>query len=280
MIGAFNPITTVIARITTLAGFVYDVGFILTETAPCIATISNVTITYPSLPSNIVTTNAGAFATSGVLAPAIGIEFTITADNVGVIGNTISITLNGVDSIETLITNWNIANPANTATVVYTLGAAYISNTPPTITLSGGVDVPTTDELSVNSLYGQTPMLPGTYQITFCEVLQDTTSTCIQNHIFIDCGTLKCQVVNKLVLCVDSNIMDFYNALIWGNDCTDTITYAEFCAIYEILIVILQTDGCLGNLDDCNCTDATTVANKLSPITYPTQSNNNPCTTC
>jgi len=281
VIGAFNPITTVIARITTLSGFVYDVGFILTETAPCVATITDVTITYPPLPTNVVYNNTGTFATSGVLAPAIGIEFEIVADNIGIIGNLITIILPGFGvTVETQVAAWNAANPVNTATLTYTLGAGYTGNVPPTIILSGGIDAPVIDELSVNSLYGQTPILPGTYQITFCEVLQDATSTCIQNHIFIDCGTLKCQVVNKLVLCIDSNIMDFYNALVWGNDCTDTITYAEFCAIYEILIVILQTDGCLGNLDDCNCTDATTVANKLSPITYPTQPNNNPCTTC
>ena len=46
------------------------------------------------------------------------------------------------------------------------------------------------------------------------------------------------------------------------------------------MIALLQTDGCFGRIDDCNCSDASTVANKLSPIAYPTNSNNNPCSSC
>jgi len=135
-------------------------------------------------------------------------------------------------------------------------------------------------ELDFNLLIGQTTITPGTYQIIICEVLYDATSTCVQNHVFIDCGSLKCQVINKWVQCIDSNIMDFYNALTWANDCTDTITYAEFCALYEILYIILTSDNCYGIIDECNCSSASHIANTLHPVAYPTSSNTTPCSTC
>jgi hypothetical protein len=136
------------------------------------------------------------------------------------------------------------------------------------------------EELSFNTLISSVTISPGVYEIIFCEVNEDLSSTCIQNYIFIDCGTLKCQVVNKWVLCIDSNIMDFYNALNWGNACTDTLTYLEMCALYEILTIILESDNCYGMLDDCNCMSASSIANTLSPVTYPKSTNTNPCSTC
>lgn len=136
------------------------------------------------------------------------------------------------------------------------------------------------EELEFFTLIGVTTVLPGIYQVIFCETNQDTTSTCIQNHIFIDCGTLKCQVINKWVQCIDSNIMDFYNALVWANDCTETITYSEFCALYEVLTIILISDNCYGMIDDCNCQGVSNIANSLFPVAYPAATNNNPCTSC
>jgi len=274
-------VTTITVVITTISGFEYTVAFDVTQSGvSCDGTIGNIVITYPTLPTNIVS-SIGEFATSGLVAPAIGISFTITADVRGTAGNSILITLDNVNTMEQLVANWNATYPANTCSIVYTLGSGYISNTPVSVQLSGGVAVPTAGaELSLNSLLVKTTLSAGTYEVIFCEVLQNATSTCIQNHIFIDCGPLKCEVVNKLVLCVDSNIMDIYNALSWGNSCTDTVTYTEFCALYEILTIILETDGCYGSLDECNCSSAVTIANSLSPIAYPTQSNGNPCSTC
>ena len=283
--------TTYKVTITTQSGFVYVIDFIITKPTgtACNGVLSGTVITYPALPSNIVqiaspgiaattgnvTTLSGSFAaTTGGVPEAIN----LTADNLGVSGNGIVIIGTGAILLSTLVSNWNAANPTNTITLTEIEGSDYTPSNGETFTLSGGVDE--VIQLSINSLYGSTTMLPGTYQIIFCEVNQDTTSTCIQNHIFIDCGTLKCQVVNKWVLCVDSNIMDFYNALLYSNDCTSSVSYSEICALYEILIVLLQTDGCFGRIDDCNCSDASTVANKLSPIAYPTNSNNNPCSSC
>ncbi len=281
--------TTYELTITTQSGFVYVIDFIITkDVVACDGVLSGTVITYPALPSNIVqiaspgiaattgnvTTLSGSFAaTTGGTPEAIN----LTADNTGVIGNNIVITGTGAILLSTLVSNWNAANPANTITLTEIEGTDYTPSNGETFTLSGGVDE--VIQLSVNSLYGSTTMLPGTYEIIFCEVNQFNT-ICIQNHTFIDCGTLKCQVVSKWVLCVDSNIMDFYNALLYSNDCTSSVSYIEICALYEILIVLLQTDGCFGRIDDCNCSDASTVANKLNPIAYPTNSNNNPCSSC
>lgn len=282
--------TTYELTITTQSGFVYVIDFIITKSGgTCDGVLSGTVITYPALPSNIVQiASPGIAATTGNVTTLSGSFFgstgpgveaiNLTADNTGIIGNNIVITGDGIDLLSTLVLDWNTANPANTITLTEIVGTVYTPSNGETFTLSGGVDEVV--QLSVNSLYGSTTMLPGTYEIIFCEVNQDTTSTCIQNHTFIDCGTLKCQVVNKWVLCVDSNIMDFYNALLYSNDCTSSVSYSEICALYEILIVLLQTDGCFGRIDDCNCSDASTVANKLSPIAYPTNSNNNPCSSC
>ena len=282
--------TTYKVTITTTSGFVYIIDFIITKSGvACDGILSGTVITYPALPSNIVQiASPGIAATTGNVTTLSGSFFgstgpgveaiNLTADNTGIIGNNIVITGDGIDLLSTLVLDWNTANPANTITLTEIVGTVYTPSNGETFTLSGGVDE--VIQLSVNSLYGSTTMLPGTYETIFCEVNQDTTSTCIQNHMFIDCGTLKCQVVSKWVLCVDSNIMDFYNALLYSNDCTSSVSYSEICALYEILIVLLQTDGCFGRIDDCNCSDASTVANKLNPIAYPTNSNNNPCSSC
>lgn len=276
--------SNIIITLTTISGFEYTITFLITQDANplnlCSGVLSTVDIVYPALPTNIVvTTQLGVYATTGLLNPAIGVSFTITADNPGVIGNSISIVEDGINTVEDLVLAWNIANPTNTCTIVYTSGVAYISNIL-TYTPTGGIDVEIPQELDFNLLIGQTTVTPGTYQIIICEVLYDATAECIQNHIFIDCGSLKCQVVNKWIQCIDSNIMDFYNALTWANACTDTITYEEICALYEILYIILTSDDCYGMLDECNCSNATTIANKLHPVSYPTYTNTSPCSTC
>lgn len=276
-----NNITIVL---TTISGFEYTITFIITQDANpltlCSGVLSTVEITYPALPSNVViATQLAVYATTGLLNPSPGISFTITADNPGVIGNNISIIEDGFNTSEDLVTAWNAANPSNTCTLIYTSGVAYIGNVL-TYEPAGGIDVVIPQELDFNILIGQTTVSPGTYQVIICEVLYNATSTCIQNHIFIDCGSLKCQVVNKWIQCIDSNIMDFYNALTWSNDCTTTITYEEICALYEILWIILTSDNCYGTLDECNCSNATTIANKLHPVSYPTYTNTSPCSTC
>lgn len=219
----------------------------------------------PTAPAAIVYTNtAGVVTFDLTLVPG-----TVTSDITIVIT-----TISGFEYTLTFTVTQN-ANPLLTCTGVISNIAVVWPDLPDNI-----VEVPTInpeEELSLNELMSVTTILPGTYQVIICEVYYDATSTCIQNHVFIDCGTLKCQVINKWVTCIDSNIMDYYNALVWSNDCTDTITYNEICAIYEILDIILASDACYGMLDDCNCMDAETVANKLSPIRIPSVNRTSSC---
>lgn len=79
-----------------------------------------------------------SYATTGLQTPAIGYGFTITADNAGSAGNSISIVLDGVDTIDVWVDNWNMANPTNTATLTYTVGSGYIGSNTETYNLSGG----------------------------------------------------------------------------------------------------------------------------------------------
>ena len=79
-----------------------------------------------------------SFATTGVQSPIIGVSFQIVADNAGELGNSISIVLNGVDTIDYWVNQWNIANPTNTATLTYGSGAGYVGSNLETYNLSGG----------------------------------------------------------------------------------------------------------------------------------------------
>ena len=142
-------------------------------------------------------------------------------------------------------------------------------------------EVPTSIEydspsiINFNTLVDATPVLSGTYQVSICAVGPDYVSNCVQNHVFIDCGDLKCFVIRKWAECVDSDIWNYYDALSFANACTDNVTYDELCAIYEVLSIKLATQGCYAQEDDCNCMGVETKANKmLSPIrkSSPTKS--------
>jgi hypothetical protein len=79
-------------------------------------------------------------------ASGMATKVIIVADNVGAAGNSISLSFNGTDTIDTVLTAWNAANPSNAASVV----AGDIDQIPSngqTITLSGGVNAGT-DTLS------------------------------------------------------------------------------------------------------------------------------------
>ena len=90
----------------------------------------------------LLTEDNATFATTGNYAPAIGFLLNVTADNPGIIGNSISLTPDGVSTMEVLVANWNAANPTNTATVTYTTGTAYIPGALeiiPALTGGGGI---------------------------------------------------------------------------------------------------------------------------------------------
>jgi hypothetical protein len=134
--------------------------------------------------------------------------------------------------------------------------------------LPENVDFIDANTLDFNALVGEEILPSGVYQVVICEN-GDTNfeSTCVQNHMFLDCGDLKCFVIRKFAECVDTDVMNYYEALTFLNDCTDNVTYDEACAIYEVLNIKLATDGCYAQEDDCNCAGVRTKANKtLTPI--------------
>lgn len=74
-------------------------------------------------------------------------EVWLRAGSVGTIGNSISLTFDGVSDIDATVTAWNIANPANTA-FIYGGDASQIPFLGEVINLAGGEDA-ATQELSV-----------------------------------------------------------------------------------------------------------------------------------
>ena len=91
-----------------------------------------------------------AFATTGPQAPAIGVGFEIVADSAGVAGNSISIVLNGIDTIDYWVNQWNIANPTNTATITYTVGSGYVGSNLEPYNLSGGASALNSVKIETN----------------------------------------------------------------------------------------------------------------------------------
>lgn len=79
-------------------------------------------------------------------------DVTIVADNEGVAGNSISLSFDGSDDIDTVLAAWNLANPSNQATLTEGDGSQIPDNLE-TIDLAGGVDaeaeVPGELEMSV-----------------------------------------------------------------------------------------------------------------------------------
>lgn len=99
-----------------------------------------ITLNNPEVEFILAQTNRGVTFATGVLTTGIGQTVTITADNPGTIGNAFSITFNNVDSTQTLINNWNAANPTNTVSATDTGGGlAYVVGMG-TFTISGGTD--------------------------------------------------------------------------------------------------------------------------------------------
>lgn len=78
----------------------------------------------------------GSFASFTGQLPGMTTDVTITADNLGTPGNSVTLHANGTSSINTLITNWNNAHPGNTITL--TSGDGTQIPTSGTITLAGG----------------------------------------------------------------------------------------------------------------------------------------------
>jgi len=99
-----------------------------------------ITLTNPKVEFILSPTLRGATFATGTRVTGIGQSFTVTADNLGTIGNAFVINFNGVDDTQTLINNWNVANPTNTVSAVDTGGGLAFVIGAGSFTIAGGTD--------------------------------------------------------------------------------------------------------------------------------------------
>ena len=134
-------------------------------------------------------------------------------------------------------------------------------------TLPTNVVINGSGQLDLDLLFGFTTgaVTNGVYQVIICEE-SITATTCVQNFYFIDCG-LKCSVIAKLAACKDSDILFFYDALTYSNECQDAITYSETCSLFELFTNKLNSPDCNNPWDDCNCNGTTDIYNKNNSST-------------
>lgn len=90
---------------------------------------SNPAIDGEILPQGVIPAVAASATYEGV---------TYTADNAGIIGNSISLVFDGIQDIDTVVLAWNTANPANT--VSFSGGVGTTVPSAGTVELSGGTD--------------------------------------------------------------------------------------------------------------------------------------------
>jgi hypothetical protein len=224
---------TVELRITTTAGFVYDITFdIINQTTDtsCDGEIDDTSINVAyTLPVEIQQPLYGAtYATTGIVTEAIDNIFEIVADNLGTIGNGVTITGNDVDTIAQLILDYNTANPGNTITLDYIEipGLPYVPTSLTTFTLDFGVNatIPDNLQISVNTLFNLNILLPNSYEIKICEVNYSDVEFCISNSMFIDCYTEECVDTDLCdstedVCNLTNQIMKQHQSLIFGLNC-------------------------------------------------------------
>ena len=156
-------------------------------------------------------------ATTGTLTPAIGYELTITADTLGEIGNTISIVPDGIETLESLVNTWNIANPANTATITYTIGVGYVPGILEVYPLTGGADVAITAELAYANFVGWRKPFTNDLHLyaNYSEIndgveYKNTTDTLASTHIAI-------------LFCYSGDAITLTSTIYEGNACHGTV---------------------------------------------------------
>lgn len=224
-------------RITTTAGFVYDITFnIINQTTDtsCDGEIDDTSINIAyTLPVEIQEPLYGAtYATTGIIVQAVDNIFEIVADNLGSVGN---VTIPGnsgglLNDLATIVNNYNVANPTNTVTLNYieVPGVPYIPADGLDFVLQGGVNatIPSNLQLSVNSLFNLNILLPNNYEIKICEVNYSDTEFCISNSMFIDCYTEECVDTDLCdstedICNLTSQVMKQHQSLIFGLDCCE-----------------------------------------------------------
>jgi hypothetical protein len=123
----------------------------------------------------------------------------------------------------------------------------------------------TNDELSLNSLFNKPILEAGVYNIIICEVRNNSTN-CLQRSYFVECS-IRCDIIDKLVQCRNSDIFNYYDALKYSNEC-ENITYEDKCALYELMYMKLSNQACIDPYEDCNCNGETTAPlfqNRIKP---------------
>jgi hypothetical protein len=90
-------------------------------------------------------------------------DVTIDAVTPGAAGNSISLAFDGLKDIDTVISDWNIANPSNTA-VLSSGDGSQIPDNLETIDLSGGSDQHDEDMAPAKLAMGSEPMSDSAYE--------------------------------------------------------------------------------------------------------------------
>ena len=98
--------------------------------------------------------------------------------------------------------------------------------------LPNNVVIDLNNELDLLELYQTNPLLSGVYNIQIDEITSNSMNASIFNYYFIDCGEIKCKVVNELAICTETNVFNFYDALNYSNECQDSLLYSDICDIY------------------------------------------------
>lgn len=115
-------------------------------------------------------------------------------------------------------------------------------------------EVPTeSSRLSLNALFELDTISAGVYYVSIMRRLNTSSNTIFRSY-FISCD-VKCDIINKLIQCRTSDIFNFYDALMYSNECSN-ITYEDKCALYELMYMKLMNDGCIDPYEDCNCSDS------------------------
>lgn len=189
-------------------------------------------------------------ATTGTLIPAVGYELTITANTLGEIGNTISIIPDGIETLESLVNIWNIANPANTATITYTLGIGYIPGIAEVYPLAGGTNVAITAELAYANFVGWRKPFTNDLHLyaNYSEIndgveYKNTTDTLASTHIAI-------------LFCYSGTPITLTSTIYEGSACHGT-TILDTCIFGPLTfnsLNLIPTFSCGVTCVDC-CTD-------------------------
>jgi hypothetical protein len=156
---------------TTARTFSY-VDAIVLPTIVSTTRTSNVVTVVTSVAHNLAVGDVVTIAGTSTYASFVGVipgtstSVTLTANTLGLVGNSIALVFTGSNSIATAITTWNVANPSNQVTL--TTGDGTQIPTAQTLTLSGGMTYDGTFSVLT---------IPTTTSFTYAQAGANSTST-------------------------------------------------------------------------------------------------------